>query len=343
MKNNFKIVVALVLWLCLAVSCKRTNDALGPETVLASQNFKVLDSLKTTNLKTKTNADSVVFRANFSERVTWVIDITSKISSAKFSVTGLDSVIDIVWEGNSESTFQFKKGEIVSAVISVFGSDYKDTIDITLLGSKPPRVALLISDYDGGSDIEKGNWWNTFKPKELIGFSDRYNQIQVPQGKNCLHMEGIDVGPDGFLGLTGHNGAFDYKSFVADSLPNDPSRLFVNFYLQGNRGSSVEIRMIQTVPKEKIEFIGKDTIRSFPLSLDGDDFSYFVDINWDGWRLISVPYSDFNRTGGTNDRPVKKPSDITRTKVVLRAVVNGEKAMINLDYLALTVDKPLAL
>lgn len=314
--KNIVLVVGLVV---VIASCKRDDDFLGPELAIADSDFELVDSLQSANSGIDFTIEPIVLNAKFSQLITWTLSLEGQASGANYVVKQTTDNLNVVWDGASQNVFHFRKGESVEAVITFLGTTVSDTLILTINETKV-FDGFLITDFDGGGLVST-SWWQSFKPGELLEHSEKYSDLVVPQGSNCLHMKGIDTDPEGFLGQTGHSGVFE---FGASEFPSTNDSLYFNYYLQGKKGTRVEVRISQTIDGE----------------FEGSEYSYFTNINWDGWKLVSAPYSDFNRTGGLDVSPVKTAKLITRVKFVLRAVTNGDEAEANIDYPIFTIAKP---
>lgn len=317
--NSLKNIALVFCLVIIIASCKREDDFLGPELVIAESDFKLVDSLQATTLDVDFTNEQLVLKAKFSQVITWTLNLQGQASGATYVVKQTTDSLNVAWDGASNNVFHFRKGESVEAIITFLGTTISDTLNITINETKVFN-GFLVTDFDGGGLVST-SWWQSFKPGELLEHAEKYSDIVVPQGSNCLHMKGIDTDPEGFLGQTGHSGVFEFGG-VEFPVTNDS--LYFNYYLQGKKGTRIEVRISQTVNGE----------------FEGSEYSYFTNINWDGWQLISAPYSDFNRTGGLDVSPVKKAKLITRVKFVLRAVTNGDEAEANIDYPIFTIAKP---
>lgn len=320
-----KLKFYIISFISLALLACKGGEFSGPELLPPTDDFSFVDSLKAESASVDFITDSVGFSAKFSENVSWKLSINGDLSGAVKNFTGSDSVLSVIWDGRSDNVFLFREGESTSAILSFVGSDATDTVNVTV--DSPIKFGgLLVADYEGNGIAGESNWWNTFNSGEFIFYSDRFQGIPVPQGASCLKLKGLDLEPDGFLGLTGHNGAINYADGV--DFPEDNDQLFFNFYLSGTRGTRVETRLMQTL------------INGPTNGLEGTQFSHFVNISWDGWRLLSVPYSEFIKTESDDAIPFKVAREITRVKFALRAASTGSEAEAYIDYPIFTFGKP---
>lgn len=305
----------------LILSCNRESDFSGPELLPPSESFSFVDSLEVDNQSVDFITSSASFHASFSEEVSWELVLTGELSGAKKIFKGTDSLLTAEWKGRSDNVFLFRGGESVTAVLTFIGNEATDFVELEV--DEPIEFeGILVADFEGNG-VAPSNWWNAFKQNELIFTSDRFSDIPAPQGTRCLRMEGIDVGPDKFLGQTGHPGIVIYSDQGLE-FPEDDDMVFFNFYASGTRGTRIEVRILETING----------------NLEGAEYSYFVNVAWTGWKLLSVPYSEFVRTGNDPEIPFQSAKKITRVKFVLRAVTGGNKVEANIDYPIFTVGKP---
>lgn len=323
---KIRIYISLILLCSLSLlSCKRDLDNfLGNEVVKAPEGFTIDTPLSTSS----TNADFAVtpfeFNATLSDKVSWKIKIVGASSCAVKTINGLSKDINAsvaAWDGASDNIYHFRSGESMTAILTIVGSDETDTVTFSSLSTKIFNGTLL-TDYEG-SGVITTNWWQSFKPGELISFSEDYSDIKTPQGAECLHLKGEDVSPDGFIGQSGHSGVagFDFASF---NLPSDPDSIYFNCYVNGTAGTELEFRMIQTTGGAG----------------DGDEYSYYLPITWSGWKLVSVKYSSFVNSLNVGMTPEQSGLYISRLKFVIRAITSGGTAEANIDYPTFTINQP---
>ena len=221
------ILIASILF-ALTVSCQKSeDDFFGPELSTASANFELKDSLISSKSEIDFTKDSIVLSAKLSEKVNWKIKLEGVESGAKKEFEGLSDSLRVVWSGASDNIFHFRTKEQVMATLTVLASKVSDTT-LIIIDKTKTFEGYLVNDYDG-EGLTSGGWWNSFKPGELIAFSNKYSGIKPPQGKNCIFMKGIDLGPDKFLGQTGHPGTYDYGE--EEGFPEANENLFFNYYL----------------------------------------------------------------------------------------------------------------
>ncbi len=326
-KSGLVIRPSLIVLLISIISftgCQReTDDFLGNEVIKAPDGFSITTGLAASTSNADFAVSPVDFTATLSDKVSWQISITGLSSGAKKTIYGVSNSIDATvasWDGASDNIYHFRNGETVTAILSVTGSDLTDTVTLAIISTKV-FAGTLVADYDGAGTVTT-NWWESFKPGELISVSEDYSDIVVPQGTECLHLKGEDVSPDGFIGQSGHSGVagFDFSSF---GLPGDPDSVYFNCYVNGSVGTELEFRMVQTVGGAG----------------EGDEYSYYIPITWSGWKLISVKYSNFVNTLNANATPGQSGEYITRIKFVIRALTAGDEAEANIDYPIFTINK----
>ena len=101
MKNSLIAIISTVALL----GCK--DDQIGPDLAAATDNFKVIESLKFDKSKPDfKGGDIVSFSAKFNEKITWSLNVTGLQSGAvmAFSETSNEiKLADAKWNGSSSN------------------------------------------------------------------------------------------------------------------------------------------------------------------------------------------------------------------------------------------------
>jgi len=138
---KFNITTSLkmtLLFFCLVfiASCKRNNDPIGPAYKAASSDFKLLTALQATNPAVNFSiGETESFTAEFSQEVTWTLNLKGLRSGATKMFTGLSDKLDVsnnVWTGKHDGLYFFRSSEQVVATLTLLGSKlfFTDTINI---------------------------------------------------------------------------------------------------------------------------------------------------------------------------------------------------------------------
>lgn len=163
-KANLLWTSVLISMLALVHSCVKYPENVGPEYHPATKDFKVKDDFVLVNANgleeeapdfSKTNTYG--FKADFNEKVDWVIRIKSLSSNSQKVLRGTGNALGLTtakWAGGhtgSNTTF-FKKNDVCVAELSILGSmeTYRDTFKIGgVLNFNRPDVIVI-----GKSDME---------------------------------------------------------------------------------------------------------------------------------------------------------------------------------------------
>lgn len=300
----------------------------------------------------------VAFHATLSHRVTWFITIKSRKSGVNQQFTGTSQVIDensLVWKGRVKEGF-LKAGEVCDVTLSFLNSDLTSSLLLKLLDNNvfatynyqdnpiaPITKAKIQDDYDFSvpsennsagvgmrttySDLNDGNVKATFTLK---------NDKRI-QGDFSLYMHGTDYNGNGYLGgfatenLTELAGVKGFPNcFKADSF-------YYNAYIYGyGRPNSCLMLLLYE----------SDNNSGIYNAATDDNWQYIQEINWVGWKLVSIKFSDFkaasNPASGGNGNRVREPYKVVGAAMELQSYPTaGKEIEANVDYVILTYGGPL--
>lgn len=360
----------LAVWACKK---KYDNEFIGPEMKSASANFQILEPLsanyfngnkftvdtisfaRDTTIYERINPSdttsqavpvlyqrpfNTVFKARFNESVRWTIQLKGLASQAEKTLTGVGdhldtTVTDAVWNGNADSFNYFVAGDTVVATLSVLGSDLIQTNKVVVVYATAfaPDQGMLLNDFEGGFS--------------QITYNDKLDQVQspvpgitssipAPQGKGCMMMTGLDNNGDYFVG--GYQQKL--KKGVFKDIPL--SEIYFNFYIYG---FSKDAGLTPNATKLNIGISEDDTNPNGSFEADIEDsFEKQVNVDWQGWKLISVRYSELKRsislTNGGNGNNILQPDRAYSLNANLIASPNGSRVGAAIDYVTITFGKP---
>jgi hypothetical protein len=346
---NMKILFWCSLVIFGFTSCEPIQK-IGPE-ICPSDNF----SFGSDNIKIyKVNKNTVIeltesdkflcldsmglnIKADLGESLYWRLTISNGTQFKEFS--GNTSKIDLLWYGQTdvfdEENLSFSEGEtkieleipcidLISKNIEIKG---KQTFKNVL-----PKFGFLARDWDknGVYPIKKDKWYfkdgvQFFSLKNDPSFQvlDYFDETPSPAGGKYLQIEAARAEePTWYFGDFG----FRLKG-LKDSLPtSNLDSLYVN----------VLVSRLDGMPNVPANFGFRDTV---PYPNTG---AYLINenINWDGWKLLSVKFSEFKHS--KTDLPLNDIQQIREFMINFGASPNQALVTgLKYDMVLFTVGKPL--
>ncbi|HXA01923.1 MAG TPA: hypothetical protein VNW99_08045 [Cytophagaceae bacterium] len=353
----------IVLSIFVFSDCKRStknDNFFGPAYRVAPANFSVAGNSFTPNKGSNPVAgvnfntpDSISFHATFSDSVSWTITLTQATTGAMKVITGLSKSIDqtnAVWNCSSSNIYFFRRSfttgsDPVKAVISFLGSDItlSTTVYIynvfiyngkTINGVK----YTLLDDFDGGGVSTYALTGSVYPDpgdaNVVLGF-DSVNKVESgPSTGNSYRMKGTDSNNNSYLGGMNTITLDALSGIVAVTDPND---LYINLYIYGSgkANSALEVKVYEL-----------DTVRGGTYTqYNNDGWINDIIIDWTGWKLVSLKYSNFQRArdplfGGAGNG-IKQPDKLCGMAVsLLSQPVVGADVDLNFDYVILSQHGP---
>jgi hypothetical protein len=262
----------------------------------------------------------------------WDLKITN--GSLEKNYSGTDSEINILWYGQSDifdgSNLSMPEGEIsvelkvvcrdvISKKINLKGKQLFKDID--------PSFGMLIRDYDqNGVDPVGGDSYSFFDGAPQWSTNNilssnvvKYSNVDPsPAGGNYIAFEAEQNSINWYFGI--------YELQIKDAIATLPDvsteNVYLNFFVKRRFN-------INNIPAN----LGFN-ITGSNLMLANEE------INWDGWKLISLRLSDLRHS--LTEDPLTDVKSIEWLSVNLGAFpLKSSKTGLNYDMFLLTIDKPL--
>jgi hypothetical protein len=321
-----KIIVLSFLVLSL-VACRKDTKTDGPSIAEIYSNFKLLDGFKASkdSVDFKTS-ETVFFSASFNKIVTWKITIEGQTSKAKKTLSGQSRIIAInnaLWNGSTTTLPMFRAEKCIATLKIV---DVADSFTANVF-VKNPKVndGFIVADFESGL---KTSWTKYFQSGASMDCKVKTDNL-APEGGSYLNMAGT-VNWDYLIGL------IDFP--VPFSLNTNPDAVYFNCLVYGTSSANPSIVLFQFKEDENSD-------GTFSASNE-DEYDYQVTVDWEGWKLISMKYSDiFTLVNGSPSTPkgngLHNPNKLSKISMLHLANPNNGFAETKLDYLMFSNNKPL--
>lgn len=303
--------------------------------------------------------------SKFSSSVSWSIEVTGYTSGAVAKFSGLSDEIsgeNAIWSlGRSSNESFFQKNEFIKCDLKIIGLDTLYSID-SLFFRMPydwnnktyNGVRHTVVDAFDEDNPKSGEGLDASSPDRLDGdvvlsVGDN-NHVQ---GSGALLMAGVDLNNNGWISSKNHDRLIELAaSSQLSKMPVDSnalaSELYFNLYVYGDSdypGASIQLRVYEA----EIDSLNSvDKLREYAnqeLSTLGDNVNvsdtwiYNVKVDWEGWKLVSVPYDKFkiNNEPLGNGNKIKEPKKISAMMVsLLSDPTPGYELKTYIDFLTIT-------
>lgn len=260
----------------------------------------------------------VYFTGGFNKFKGWTITITGNTSGAKKTITGSSKTLTSVnakWDGSSDTVFFFRAAETCQAVISFADTSLIQTISFAIAYPKT-HPGYLINDFEEaafGSYLTSNNGTFFDAPDQATSTIDLYTFSPAPQGDKVLRFDCNDVNASYYTGGVYHNSVASNYGISAISSDSLYLNLYIYGYANGNASLSLEI--------------GES---------DGDRWTPTqISINWTGWKLVSLKYSQMSNHNSTGNL-TREPNKINSVNMSMNSIPAGTNSRALVDYLIFT-------
>jgi len=331
MKNIIKY--NLILLAIFVFACKPNKKFEGPELSDLYGEFKIIDSLicSIDSVDFSIN-QQIFFNAKFTKAVDWKISIKGLSSGAEKIINGKSKLIEITnsfWTGNTSKLPMFTSE---NCLVSLTFPTEKDTLNSSVKVIKPKiNSGYLIADFESGYN----NLWTKFVQSGASMDCQIRNVKPIPQGDNFYNMAGT-VNWDWLVSLID----FNANANGVDRFPlnTNPNNIYFNAMVWGEPGLDNTLLLFQ--------FKEDDNTNGTFESSSEDQYDYQIKIDWSGWKLISIKYSDLGTL--VNGEPAipkgnkqRNPNNLVRLSVLHLADPSSGFAKTKIDYIIFTDSKSL--
>ena len=328
--------IKFILPLLLFAACKREDkpfegpslqDLNGPFSMAKpfAANKAVVDFSKN---------ETVVFGAEFSKQCDWTITIRGGLSKATKIITGKSRQITVdnaVWNGTT-TVFPAFKTEPCKAVLKIAGVEDSFTLNVGINGVRVPQ-GFMLTDFESGLNAK----WNTFiQSGANMDFKVKTDAFSV-QGKNYLNMAGT-VTWDWLIGLIDFPAsAYGSSTLALSSIPED---VYFNCLIYGDANPNQSRVLFQFKEDD-------NNTKAFEPAAD-DQFDKEIIVNWQGWKLVSLKYSDLvhlsnGQPAPNNGNNRHNPNNIVMVSMLHLANPSMGAGSTKIDCLIFTSKAPLEL
>ncbi len=377
--NNSKIKSFFGLAIAGSLLTACGPDQVGPDYVTAGSDFNEAVTFELFQDGSSIEKDDDLsfelyedahFQASFSQEVTWEINVTGYGSSAVKVIKGLSNEItaeNSLWKfGRSSNVYFFKVDEFVKAELKIAGLDTVYTIDSinmatvynwnrkTYNGVKH----IVIDNFDSDAPSGSSGLSATSPDSKDEDVSLSVTESRSVEGGVSLHLKGKDANDNGWIGSRNHERLLElYSQPTLSGVPIDsgvsPDDLYFNLYIFGDPEfpkSTIEIKAYElddTTYKKREDIrvyatddMGSNTLSSTQKAIS-DAWLYDIVVNWEGWKLVSVPYSSFRASNnpliGGNGNRVRESWRITGIELSgLSYPLSGGEVDTYVDYFTIT-------
>tara|TARA_B100001142_G_scaffold328615_1_gene389228 strand:+ start:1212 stop:2213 length:1002 start_codon:yes stop_codon:yes gene_type:complete len=303
------------------------NDIYGELDIL--QPFKIIGD--SADFSTGNN---IYFTASFSKQVDWRIRIQGDSSGSVKIISGKSNEINqynSLWNGSS-THLPFFIAEDCNVELTFEMHD--DTIYNNLTINKEREYnngnSVLISDYENGFNP---NFTGFFQ----AGCTKQFTIGGAGQGIKYLQQYGT-CSWDWLIGYIDYHSTF---WFDQQELVNDPNEVYFNIMIKGDSTISSVTNLANSL--FKLEFYEDENGDGYYDANTEDRYDYEFDVDWNGWRMISICYNDVEKlvlaTSGGD--AVRNPTMISNVRTLLLANPESGFAKADVDFLIWSIGSPI--
>jgi hypothetical protein len=318
----------LLLLLTVLFSCRKDEIDIfeGPDLNDVYGEFTVITSLESSQPNVDfADGQTVYFTCEMSKVIDWQLTITGQTSGAEKLISGTSKYVDTntsTWDG-STTNFPMFKSEVCNVMLTFNGES--DTLNTSVTVDLPKvNEGFVIADFETGWN----SGWTTFIQSGAGMDFNIKTDASAPNENSYYNMQGL-VDWDWLTGLVDFN-ATAYGSTTIP-LSDNGDNLYFNAIVYGDPG----------LPNSRVLFrFDEDENEDGSFNVSNEDqFGYEIIIQWEGWKLITVKYSDMVGSGGGGN--IHNPDKLNKVSVLHLADPASGMAKSGIDYLIFTENAPL--
>ena len=310
--NILKLISLFILFGCTKdeVEGPLINDIYG--------DFYVIQPLSVINKSPNfSNNEVVKFQGEFNKNIDWKISISGLVSGSNTIISGYSSYLDTninIWKGNT-SQYPFFAEEYCAIELTFLNEidTLRDTIEI--LGPQLYNDGFIVADFENGFPVDAFNKPQAGNVQATFTIAD-----DIPLLGDYYFQMGGMVNYDWALGKIEFD--LDYSSNPLFSSSDD-------FYLNlGILSDTVDLHTGQFVnvliSESDAPFDSDNNGVADIFDNNEEVYKLKLYIDWEGWKLISIRYSDFKATNSTSGIEFdKNPRDIKGLRIACQACPSG--------------------
>jgi len=334
---KYTTIILFFLSLSVLSSCtKNTDEFDGPSIKELYSDFKVLENFGANRDSVDfANGETVIFTAAFNKTVDWTLTITGNQSGAVKIITGTSRKLDASnasWNG-TVTMFPMFKEENCTAQLTI--DQVTDTFTVSeKIISRRKLNGFIIADFESG--LLPG-WTKFIQSGANMDFQVKTDSL-APEGNSYLNMAGT-VNWDYLIGLIDFKAtAYGSGTDIVFPLNTNPDAVYFNCLIYGVPNTNTSLVLFQFTEDENED-------GTFNANTE-DQYDYQATVDWVGWKLISIKYSDL--TSLVNGQPatpkgngLHEPNKLRQISMLHLANPSMGFASSKLDLVIFTENGPL--
>jgi hypothetical protein len=276
--------------------------------------------------------ESIYFTASFSKQVDWIIRIKGINSGSVKIITGKSNAINqtnSLWNGSStQLPFFIAEDCDLELMFEIHDDTILDKLNIESPKLYNTENTVLITDFENG-----------FNPNFTGFFQAGCTKSLVTNGAGEGNKYLAQYGTCDWDWLIGYVDYFSDYWYDQEDLVNDPTKLYFNIMING----ASTISDVSNLPNSlfKLEFYEDENGDDYYDASSEDRYDYEFDVDWTGWRMISICYNDLIPPSSNAGDGVKEPSKIFKVRTLLLANPESGFAKADVDFLIWSFNSPI--